>query len=86
MAHLHKDLHKDLHNAFPNDAKMLHALKAADPEFQALAARFDELDEEAANIDAGDEVASDERLETIKKQRLAILDEIAVLIATHKII
>jgi uncharacterized protein YdcH (DUF465 family) len=72
---------QDLHNAFPDDAETLRQLKADDAHFQALAARFEAIDDEARRIDEGQEAASDERLEAIKKTRLAVLDEIAVIVA-----
>lgn len=77
-------LSQDLHNAFPDDAETLRRLKASDSHFQALSARFDELDEEARRIESGTEPASDARLEDIKKRRLALLDEIAALVAAEK--
>jgi uncharacterized protein YdcH (DUF465 family) len=64
-------LSQDLHNAFPDDTETLRRLKADDAHFQALSARFDALDEEA-------------RLEEIKKHRLALLDEIAALVAAER--
>jgi len=75
---------QDLHNAFPDDAEVLRQLKASDAHFQALAARFEELDEEAHRITGGAEPASDVRLEELKKRRLALLDEIAVLVTAAK--
>jgi len=72
---------RDLHNAFPDDSETLRALKATDTHFQALVARFEALDDEAHQIEAGTNAASDERLEVIKKHRLAILDEIAAIVA-----
>lgn len=75
---------QDLHNAFPDDADVLRRLKSEDGHFQALSARFDAFDEEARRIDAGLEAASDERLEELKKHRLALLDEIAPLVAAAK--
>ncbi len=77
-------LSQDLHNAFPDDADVMRRLKAEDAHFQALSARFDALDEEARRIEAGLEPASDARLEDIKKHRLALLDEIAAVIAAEK--
>lgn len=75
---------QDLHNAFPDDAAALRQLKAEDAHFQALAVRFEELDEEAMRIGSGAEPGSDVRLEGIKKRRLALLDEIAPLVAAVK--
>jgi uncharacterized protein len=75
---------QDLHNAFPGDADVLRQLKLDDGHFQHLAARFEALDDEAVRIDKGLEAASGERLELLKKQRLALLDEIAPLVAAAR--
>ncbi|MBC7520116.1 MAG: GTP-binding protein [Sandarakinorhabdus sp.] len=75
---------QDLHNAFPEDAETLRLLKADNAHFQALAARFEAIDDEARRIDEGLEAASDERLDAIKKTRLALLDDIAVIVTTAR--
>ncbi len=77
-------IHQDLHNAFPDDALVLRRLKVADPDFLALAARFDEIDAAAHAIEVG-APASDVRLEAIKKRRLAVLDDIAALVDRAKV-
>lgn len=75
---------QDLHNAFPGDADVLRQLKIEDAHFQHLATSFEVLDAEADRIDEGLEAASDDRLELIKKQRLALLDEIAPIVAAAR--
>jgi uncharacterized protein YdcH (DUF465 family) len=80
-----RHISQDLHNAFPDDAEALRRLKAEDAHFQALAARFEAFDEEVIRIQSGQEAASDERLEAIKKHRLALLDEIAPLVAAARV-
>jgi uncharacterized protein YdcH (DUF465 family) len=80
MTHIPPDLNK----TFPADADILRKLKVEDAHFQHLAARFEALDDEANRIDQGLAAASDERLERIKKQRLALLDEIAPIVAAAR--
>jgi uncharacterized protein len=75
---------QELHDAFPEDTDLLRRLKADDVHFQTLAARFEAIDSEARHIDSGEEAASDTRLEEIKKHRLALLDEIAAVIAAAR--
>lgn len=75
---------QDLHNAFPDDTETLRRLKADDAHFQALAARFDAIDAEAMRIEEGLQSASDDRLEDLKKRRLALLDEIAPIVAAAR--
>lgn len=75
---------QDLHNAFPDDTDTLRRLKTDDGHFQTLATRFEALDEEARRIEDGLAPAADTRLEDIKKHRLVLLDEIAVVVAAAK--
>ncbi len=71
-----------LHEAFPDHEALLRRLKADDLPFQELAQRFETLDNEIHQANAGDDPASDERTEAMKKQRLALLDEIAAYLAS----
>lgn len=74
----------ELHDAFPADTATLHRLKQADGRFQTVAERHHELNREIHRIESGVEAASDDRLEDLKKQRLALLDEVAAMIARAK--
>ncbi len=71
-----------LHEVFPNQADTIGRLKAEDAHFQALAAQFDAIDHDAAAAETGVDPASDERIEALKKTRLALLDEIAAYLAS----
>ena len=71
----------DLHALFPAHTEILHRLKIDSEHYRALAARHHDLVLEIDRIEAGLEAASDERLEELKKQRLAVLDDIAEMIA-----
>ena len=70
----------DLHSEFPDASKALHALKTGNEHFGKLAAQYHEVNREIHRIDSGIEPASDERAENLKKERLAILDQVAVMI------
>ncbi len=74
---------QSLHEAFPAEADLLRQLKAEDRHFQLLASRYDEIDQQILQMEAGEDPATGERLEEVKKQRLALLDEIASLIASQ---
>ena len=63
------------------DADALHALKVSDTHFAGLADKYHDLNREIHRIEAEVEAASDERTEELKKQRLAMLDEISALVA-----
>ncbi|MGC1270825.1 MAG: DUF465 domain-containing protein [Croceibacterium sp.] len=62
------------------DADALHALKVNDTHFAGLAEKYHELNREIHRIEAEVEPASDDRTEELKKQRLAMLDEISALV------
>lgn len=72
---------QSLHQAFPAQADLLRRLKTEDRHFQRLASRYEDIDQQIAQMVAGEDPASDERLEDARKQRLALLDEIASMIA-----
>lgn len=74
----------DLHAAFPEEAEILHRLKLGSAPFQLLARQYHRLAGAIHRSEAGIELASDQRLEEMKKERLAILDEVARLIADVK--
>lgn len=76
---------QSLHEVFPAETELLRQLKAEDRHFQALATRYEDVDEQIRQMEAGEDPASDERFEAAKKQRLAILDDIASLIASQKV-
>jgi uncharacterized protein YdcH (DUF465 family) len=75
---------QDLHDIFPADAELLRTLKATDRHFQALAARYGELDAAVHAIVTGEDPATDARAEEAKKARLAVLDEIAAALAARR--
>ncbi|WP_417590357.1 YdcH family protein [Parasphingorhabdus sp.] len=74
----------DLHAEFPDDGDTLHQLKVSDPHFRAISDRYHEINKKIHRIEAEVDVASDERSEELKKQRLLILDEVAAIISKAK--
>ncbi len=74
----------DLLTEFAADRAILHALKMDDEHFRKLSDEHHHLTQEIYRIEAGLAVASDNRIETLKKKRLVLLDEIAGLIAIRK--
>lgn len=80
MSHVPHDLHAE----FPEDAALLHQLKLNDRHFQTLAQRYQDVNQEVHRVETEVEPASDERLETLKKQRLTLIDEIAALLQKAK--
>ena len=70
----------ELADAFPEDAEALHRLKLTDAHFARLAERHHGVNREIHRIEAEVDAASDDRLEALKKERLHLLDEIAVML------
>ena len=66
---------------FPQDAAIIHKLKVSDARFAKLADAYHDLNREIHRIESEIEAASDERTETLKKQRLALADEIGAILA-----
>lgn len=75
----------ELANEFPNDHALMHDLKMNNAHYVTLAERYHEVNGEVHRIEAGIETPSDEYTETLKKKRLALLDEIAAIINEAKV-
>lgn len=71
----------DLHDEFPQDGEVLHALKTGNSHFAGLAERYHAINREIHRIDSGVEAVSDDHAEQLKRQRLAMLDEISAMIS-----
>lgn len=71
----------DLHSMFPQAQEALHALKVGNPHFRALADRYHDLTREIVRAESGEAPMGDDMLEQFKKERLALLDDVAALIA-----
>lgn len=61
---------------FARDADLLHTLKLNDAHFVKLADKYHEINREVHRIEAEVEAASDDRVDALKKERLALLDTI----------
>lgn len=70
----------ELHDEFPHDAATLKRLKASDAHFARMAERYHALNRSIHRIEVEVDAASDAYLTQLKKQRLRLLDEIAVMI------
>ncbi|WP_156254453.1 YdcH family protein [Sandarakinorhabdus oryzae] len=78
-------LPQDLHDIFPAAADRLRLLKETDRHFRSLADRYAALDDEIRRSEMGTGPAMDDMLaETMKKERLALLDQIAALLEGEK--
>lgn len=70
----------DLHAEFPDATEALHALKVGNVQFNKLAAQYHDVNREIHRIESGIEPVSDDRTEALKKQRLAMLDQVSEMI------
>lgn len=74
----------DLHALFPDHGPALHALKLENAHFRELAGEHHDLEVQIQRFEASLAAISDDELETLKKKRLFILDEIAKLVAAKE--
>lgn len=65
-----------LENEFPEKIEQIAHLRAINPEFSALYQTYDQLDQEIWNIEEQIENTSDDHLETLKKKRLDLKDQL----------
>jgi uncharacterized protein len=65
---------------FPEHAALIHQLKETDAHFVRLAERYHAVNREIHRIEAEVEPTSDDVAEALKKQRLALADEIGALL------
>lgn len=75
----------ELADEFPHDHDVLHLLKMENAHYVTLSDRYHAVNGEIHRIEAGVEPTSDDYLEQLKKQRLALLDEIGSMIAVAKV-
>jgi uncharacterized protein YdcH (DUF465 family) len=71
----------ELTEIFKRDRDLITRLKQEDAHFARLADEYHEVNRHVHRIEAEAEAASDERLETLKKERLALLDTITGIVA-----
>ena len=74
----------DLREEFPEAVDVLHQLKVHNAHFATLAERYHDLNREIHRVESDLEPGSDARVEALKKQRLALLDDISAIVAKAK--
>ncbi|MDD5325420.1 MAG: DUF465 domain-containing protein [Polaromonas sp.] len=75
-------LNHDLAHEFPQYLQKMRSLKASDAHFASLFARYDADNRAIATYEQGVGSISDEALETLKKRRLKIKDDIYQILKT----
>lgn len=66
----------DLLHEFPEHKERIHALKVGNQHFSKLFDEYHDLDHEVHRIEQGAENTSDDYLETKKKERLNLKDQL----------
>lgn len=77
MSHVPHELHEE----FPDSAATLHTLKTTNAHFNRLADEYHTVNREVHRVETNVAPASDEALENLKKKRLHLKDQIAVMIS-----
>ncbi len=70
----------ELAEEFPGDTEVLHNLKMENAHFRKLSDEYHTINREIHRIEIEVEPASDEAWEDLKKQRLLLKDQIALMI------
>ena len=73
MSHVAHELHEE----FPDKADAIHRLKTADAHFARLADEYHEINRTIHRMETNVEPADDATIESFKKKRLTLKDEIA---------
>ena len=71
----------ELADEFPQDRDLIHRLKQDDAHFARLADEYHTVNRTIHRIESETEAASDERIESLKKERLALADQISATLA-----
>ncbi len=72
--------HHSLVQEFPELRERIHTLKSSHSRFARLFGEYDAVEHTVHRIESGAEAASDERLESLKKQRLHLKDALFALL------
>ncbi len=74
--------HHPLVKEFPEHRDAIHRLKMDNAHFQRLMEEYEALDKQIFRIEDGSEPSDDAHLEQLKRQRLALKDELYALLQT----
>ena len=74
----------ELSDMFPDDVELIHELKLKNAHFAKISERHHDVNRAIHRIETDVEPVSDAHAEDLKKQRLALQDEIAGMIAVAK--
>jgi uncharacterized protein YdcH (DUF465 family) len=75
-------LKHDIVHEFPQLKDKIHSLKTTNHHFARLYTGYDQLNHDIVKVETGGAVMTDEALETLKKKRLKLKDEIVQMLQT----
>lgn len=70
----------ELPEEFPDDARFIEQLSKSNYEFRRLTADYNEVNQQIYRIESEDEPTIDEVLQSLRKQRLKLKDDIATML------
>jgi len=73
-----------IHEEFPDDAALIHDLKLSDAHFARLLAEYDAVNDQVAAAESRHSPMSEEAEAALRRQRAALKDEIARLLAAAR--
>lgn len=79
MSHVAHELHEE----FPDKAAAIHTLKSTNAHFSRLAEEYHTLNRTLHRMETEVEPADDATIETLKKKRVQLKDEISQILAAH---
>ena len=79
MSHVAHELHEE----FPEKAAAIHSLKSTNAHFARLAEEYHTLNRTLHRMETEVEPADDATMETLKKKRLQLKDEISQILAAQ---
>jgi uncharacterized protein len=74
--------HHPLVKEFPHHREQIHRLKISNSHFSNLMEQYEELDKQVFRIEDGSHPTSDEYVETLKRERLLLKDQLFEMINT----
>lgn len=73
--------HHTIGDEFPEYKEQIHTLKTSNAHFQSLLAKWEEVDKQIARAESRIELMSEEQEEQLRRKRLALKDEIYVMLS-----
>ncbi len=78
MTHVPHELHED----FPDKVQQIHDLKVSNAHFQRLSEQYHELNRQIHRIETGVEPTAQDHETELRKRRVLLKDEIALMLAS----